>query len=377
MDNIKYPYFDDKIKIEELFLDSRNPRLPDYMKGKSEQEIIAYMLLEESTLELMQAIGENGYFPGEQLLVIPRIGGGYTAVEGNRRLTSVKLLNNPNIAGEIQKSLVDRVQENAEYKTFETLPCMVFEKEEDIHDYLGYRHITGVQPWNLKQKANYLNYLREKNFSSLDINQASDELRKMIGSKRDYVKRVLIGYDIYNKIRENRFFDIKDLDEKGFYFTYIADSLRHANIVSYLGVKMESNDYLSELKIQHLKNWTTWLYQPIEIKGRITTRLKGKSQDLNDLNIILGNEEAKKQFIENDATLKEALSYTEAYDKIFEESVNYALNSLNKAKSITTKVNSFYTSLEDDLREIIKISRTIKADKDELNNDPLKDGNEF
>ena len=113
----------------------------------------------------------------------------------------------------------------------------------------------------------------------------------MIGSKSDYVLRLLVGHVIFLKIKDNHFFKIKNLQDDGsFYFGYIADSLRHNNIVEYLNIDMSNADPISDLNIKHLENWTTWLYKEIEIKGRITTRLKGKSQDLNMLNSILGNE---------------------------------------------------------------------------------------
>ena len=373
----KYPYYEEGVPVSKLFLDPKNPRLPNYMRDKSEEEIIDYMILEESTLELMQAIGEKGFFPGEQLLVVENGDKEtYTVVEGNRRLTSVKLLNKPSIAT-AQSSIVAKIEKDAQVQNIDTLPCMVFEREEDIHDYLGYRHVTGIQSWNLRQKAQYLTYLKEKNYPELSIQKASNEIRKMIGSKTDYVKRLLIGHMVFQKIKDNKFFKIRNLEDDGsFYFSYIADSLRQNNIVDYLNIKMDDENPIQELNITHLENWTTWLYKPIEIKGRVTTRLKGKSQDLNQLNAILGSKEAKKQFIENDASLAEAFTYTEDFDKTFRNAIEVSLNELNRAESLKLKIKNFYPTLEDDLRDIIKLSRSIKATKDELITDEFE-GDEF
>jgi hypothetical protein len=249
----KYPYYDEKIPVVNLFLDSENPRLPNYIQGKSQKEIVDYMLLEESTLELMQAIGKNGFFKGEQLLVIES-GKKYKVIEGNRRLTSVILLNNPNYT-EIQSGLVSKIIEESKFTNISDLPCMVFEKEDDIHDYLGYRHVTGIQPWNLRQKAKYLKYLKDKNFPHLSVEEASNELRKMIGSKGDYVKRILVGNDIYLKLKDNAFFKIKGLEDETFYFSYIADSLRHSKIEEYIGADLSANDPLKSLNLKHLENW--------------------------------------------------------------------------------------------------------------------------
>jgi hypothetical protein len=55
------------------------------------------MLEDESIIELMLAIGQHDFFVGEALLVVKN-GDGFTVVEGNRRLTSLKLLSNPSLA---------------------------------------------------------------------------------------------------------------------------------------------------------------------------------------------------------------------------------------------------------------------------------------
>ena len=93
----KYKF--EEIPFENLKLDLFNPRLPKSKQGKDEEEIIKFMLLESATLELMMAIGENDFFAGEQLLAVPdEEEGKYIVVEGNRRLTAVKLLSKPELS---------------------------------------------------------------------------------------------------------------------------------------------------------------------------------------------------------------------------------------------------------------------------------------
>ena len=85
------------IKVDKLKLDIHNPRLPLSYQEKSENEIIEWMLLDASIVELMLSIGQNSFFSGEVLLVI-QDNTNYIVVEGNRRLTAVKVLNNKNLA---------------------------------------------------------------------------------------------------------------------------------------------------------------------------------------------------------------------------------------------------------------------------------------
>ncbi len=195
-----------RISVADLVLDSENPRLPKSMSNKSEKEIINFLLSDASLIELMLAIGKNGFFEGEQLLVVPDDGGKYLVVEGNRRLSAVKLLHNPDL-GEIYKSKITQVlKETDENNIPDEIPCLVFEKKDDILKYLGYRHITGIKSWKLLEKARYLAKLKDDYFPSDSINDASREIAKMIGSRKDYVIRILAGYRLYEVIEKNGFY---------------------------------------------------------------------------------------------------------------------------------------------------------------------------
>lgn len=145
------------LNYNKLILDPCNPRLPKSMHNLDEKEIIDYMLLEAATLELMQAIGENDFFRGEQLLVIKE-GENFKVLEGNRRLTSIKLLNEPELAS-VKKISVKQIYDEAKYHPIE-IPCLIFENEDEIRKYLGFRHITGIKHWGLTENQDtYINYI--------------------------------------------------------------------------------------------------------------------------------------------------------------------------------------------------------------------------
>lgn len=355
--------------ISQLFLDDRNPRLPSYLQGANEDKIIEFMLLEAATIELMQAIGENGFYPGEMLLVVEEESK-YRVVEGNRRLTSVKLLNDPSLA-KVQTKRVRQVAEEAQGLPIHQLPCLIFEQEKEILKYLGYRHITGVQPWNLRQKARYLYSLKESVYPDLPLDDACRKLAKMIGSRRDYVKRLLVGFMVYSEIEDNAFYKIKDLEEDTFYFGYISDSLSRANIVDFLEIDLNKEDPLESLDRRNLETWTKWFF---EKNPENQTRLKGKSQDLNMLNKILSDSNASALAAFKDGmSLNKAYQLTEDIDALFSDAVAEALSNLEHADSISHKVKRFAANLNDDLREINKLIKKIKSAKDEFENAEFED----
>lgn len=355
------------ISVDLLKLDSFNPRLPKSMHNKSEAEIIKYMLLDASLIELMLAIGENDFFPGEQLLVVKDIDEKYKVIEGNRRLSAVKLLNNPELAN-VQLSKINKVLEETTYRP-NTIPCLIFPTEKSIHNYLGYRHITGIKEWRLLEKARYLNGLRNSNFANLNIDNASREIAKIIGSRKDYVKRILIGFDIYRVIEDEGFYKIRDLDDTSFYFNYIADSLNKDNINRFLGVDLNQSNPIVDLNNDNLNKWTHWLF---EKNSQNKTRLIGDSSSLNSLNIVLGDEQARIAFDEKGYTLERAKELTGELDEQFQAAVNKSTKFLEDADRLVIRVKRFYSDIHDDLKNIrslsTKISRAVqeKEDEDEL-----------
>jgi len=347
------------LNIAQLKLDERNPRIPKSIResNPTEQQLIEYMLLDASLIELMLAIGQNGYFPGEQLLVVfDPTDSKYRVVEGNRRLSAVILLNNPELAT-VQKSKVQQViQETVERPT--EIPCLIFDNEQEIHKYLGYKHITGIKEWRLLEKGRYLYGLKESLFNDKNITQAAKEIAKMIGSRTDYVKRVLVGFEVYLKIEDEKFYQLRDLNDTTFYFNYIVDSLNKSNIRNFIGINFDIPEPLKNLSKENLEKWTRWLF---EKNDQNKTRLIGNSSDLTDLNTILGNKDALLAFDIKGYSLERAKELTGELDNVFMNFVINAFTNLEKADSLVIKVKQFYVDLDDDLRKIRLLSDKIKS----------------
>jgi hypothetical protein len=349
----------DILKLSDLKLDPYNPRLPKSLHGQNETKIIEYMLLDASLIELMLAIGENNFFPGEQLLTVKDTDDKYKVIEGNRRLSAVKLLSNPELAT-VQKTKIEKVLEETKHRP-QDIPCLIFNSESEIHNYLGYRHITGIKEWKLLEKARYLNGLRIENYAHIPIDQASREIAKIIGSRMDYVRRILIGYEIYSIIEDEAFFKIRDLNDTTFHFNYIADSLNKANITEFLGVDFTSEKPTEHLNEAKLKKWSKWLFEKNE---QNRTRLIGTSTDLSKLNKILGNESARNAWDDKGLDLDRAYELTEDVSQIFSESIKKSIEYLEQADNIVHRINEFYVELDEDLTSIRKLTAKIKNTKD-------------
>ncbi len=360
-----------RLPINKLKLDGNYPRLPKSIQklASDESEIIDWMLDEATTLELMQAIGENGYFEGEQLLVVKDDDGLFKVVEGNRRLTSVKLLIDPSLAT-AKKNKVHQVYEEADFKFTlkDKLPCLIFENEQDIHNYLGYRHITGVQSWKSLEKARYLSRLLKNLYNKIPLNEAYRELAKRIGSRTDFVRRQVVGYMLYEEIEDQKFYQIDGLNDQSFYFHYLSGSLNKEHITAFLGVDQFSENPLKNLNKNNLNSLIHWFF---EKDNKKKTRLNATSTQLTEFNQVLANDKARKAFIEEGYTLKKAHSLTEESIDQLQVVIEQAIDNLEIAETLVNDSTTIYVGFEEDLKSIRNHTTTLKHKKELLADDFL------
>lgn len=348
--NIEY------ISLEKLLFDPENPRLPSTIDKKSERDVLDWMLQDATIIELMGAIGEKDYFPGEPVLVVPSIDkpGFFIVVEGNRRFTAVKLLRQPELAPRKKKS-VESVSETAKYKP-EKLPTLKFENRNEILDYLGYRHITGIKEWDPLAKARYLRQLYERSAQDT-IQDIFQELAKAIGTSKNYVQRLLTGLAIYEEIAGNDFFDIKDLDEENINFSVLTTALNYNGIVKHLGLETAADTNIQGVINKNaLKELTEWLFKKT---SENRTRL-GESRNLKLLNAVVLNEKALGEFRKG-SPLREAVRFTEAPTEIFQKAIRKAKGEMQIALSNIHLLQSYDQADREVLEEIEKLAIAMKA----------------
>lgn len=350
-----------KLPIDDLKLDLYNPRLPKSKQGKDEKTVVEFMLLEAATLELMSAIGENDFFAGELLLVVSdeNEAGKYIVIEGNRRLTAVKLLNNPSLTS-VKKLATSEVVSEAKYIPTE-LPCLIFEDKSKILKYLGFRHITGIKSWRLLEKSRYLSELRLRDFGELTFLQASSEIAKAIGSTPAYVKRLLISYDLYKIVEDEAFYQIDGLNDSKFFLNYFTDSLNKENIRNFVGVNLNSNTPLENIDYVNLQKIVFWWFEKSEGQSRVL----GDSEGLKLLDKVIGHHDALVAF-ESGTNIREAYEITGDLDLQFEKRIKDSLKAIEQADSLSNRTRVFYADLVEDLRSIRKVAGKINDYKNSL-----------
>jgi hypothetical protein len=139
-----------------LDLDLENPRLPEDMKGSSESAILTYLWDHGTLEELAQSLVDNGYFGHEPLIVV-EAGERYTVLEGNRRLATLQILLGLGVSGDTGLSFaLDPPATAAQLEQLNAVPCFVVDNKDEVHNFLGFRHIGGLKMWSAEAKARYL-----------------------------------------------------------------------------------------------------------------------------------------------------------------------------------------------------------------------------
>ena len=344
------------IPITQLTFDLRNPRLPNKIKDEDENAVLKWMCRDGGVFDLMRSIGEQGYFDGEPVLVTPKCEKVYTVIEGNRRLAALQLLSDPNIL-DYRKATTSRIVKDAQNRPSE-VPCIIYNSRDEILDYLGFRHVTGIKSWGPLAKARYLKDLSEADrYANVEGDEKYRQLARVIGSRVDYVKRILAGLKLYGIMESKDFYDINNLDEATISFSLVTTALHHPGIVTFLGLD-NSQDLLQEnLNQHHLEELTNWIFQR---DGEGRTRL-GESRHFGNLSQVVSKEAALDEFRQG-RSLNEALMYTDAPVETFRKLLQEAKSNMQKSQEQLYLVKTeFHQSDMQPLRDIRALAFDIEA----------------
>lgn len=337
------------IDLKNLFLDPLNPRLPTSI-NRSQQDMLTYLAKYTSIEDLMNAIAENNYFSGEPLIAFKENDKFYV-VEGNRRLTALKLINNPSEVPSPSSRSIE-ISENAKYRPL-NIPVVIVDSRESAIPYLGYRHITGVKQWEPLAKARYIKSVFDllTNHED-DINSRLKEVANIIGSRRDHIRRNLEALNVYEIIENNDFFDIESLNETSIKFSVLSTALADERYSDFIGLEGDSAVLNpGNLDIERVKELTEWIYK----KDRDGTTRLGESRNLRTLAAVISSPKAIEAF-RRGASLQSSYRLTNFIGEDFITYLYESENTIMEAASLVANVD-----FSEDAYEIIRrISQNVK-----------------
>ena len=317
----------DKINVEDLHFDYKNPRLIEFGidDSISEDDLVTILWDAMDVKELAMSIIASGYFENDPLIVADE-NNRNIVIEGNRRLAAVKILNNR----EKYKSFLENIPSLEDYKKIESLPVM-FSSRKDSWQFLGFKHVNGPAKWGSYAKAKYISDIHN------NFRVPLKEIGKQIGDTHNTVRKLYHGLMVIEQAEREKVFNRNDTARKSFAFSHLYVGIQREGIKNFLEISPASEEKLDPVPKENIKNLgelLLWLYG--SKRDEIEPIIQTQNPHLRQLDLILQNREATIA-LRNNETLEYALEITKPKASVFEEELLIAKSSLIKARGLLTE----------------------------------------
>ncbi|OWP87408.1 hypothetical protein BWK60_03810 [Flavobacterium covae] len=327
------------INFQNLLLDPENPRLPQDIQGKSQKDIIYALYKFFDTEELAYSMTENGYFDEEPLVAIPenlpiefkglsyedlKKNEKYTnfiensetkfiVLEGNRRLSTIKLLLDDNLRSEFKIKTFPSPEKNI-IEDLKVIPVIIYPEKNQVLPYLGVRHISGIKKWEPYAKARYVaNMVKEGN--------SIDDIQKQVGDRTNSARKIYLSYQLIEVIKDE--FDL-DTSKAENLFSYLLLATGQGGIKDFIGLdkKLQNVDLENPIpsdKLDNLRDLFSWLFGELENEKLPVIQ---ESRDITSkLSPVLRKENAI-QILRETRNLDDAYDMSDGEDELLKKNLN-------------------------------------------------------
>jgi len=272
----------ESIPVASLLIDAGNPRLSE--EPTDQREAIRAVAAQQKAklVALATDIVEHGINPADRAIVMPAQDqqNRYVVLEGNRRLSALRILENPNlIVGAVTPTAEKRFRSlSRTYSSnpIEKMDCVVFDTEPEADHWITLRHTgendgAGIVPWGADETARYrqrrgdkvyhlqvLDFLQQRGeLSSEDRTKVPVSSLERILSNPDI--RAMLGLEMKDRMLYTRF----DEDEVAKGLSYIVDDLASRRIrTTDIYHKEDRIRYAKSIPTQHLPDTSQPISEP-------------------------------------------------------------------------------------------------------------------
>ncbi|MBJ9616270.1 hypothetical protein KTE49_11930 [Burkholderia multivorans] len=345
--------------VELLQFDGQNPRLEDGRDRslKSDAEIIKSLREVAALGELINSICANTYLDIEPLIVIGEDETGpFTVLEGNRRLASIKLIRDPELAAEC-KITIPEVSDEVMRST-DTVTVYRVGSIEEARAFIGFKHINGPHRWESFAKAKFVtNWYKAGRDAGLTI----DDIARELGDDNKTIRNMIAGMLTLEQAEQNGF-SIQDKYARGrFGFSHLYTALSRGEYQDFLGLKKGWSQHpednpVPESHIEQLNEIMLWLYGS---KARDKAPLiRSQNPDLADLGDVLKNRVALATIRAN-GTLAQALVEIKPVNTLLADSMVEANAKLRESVSLAARADKHDESLYEIAKQIQLQARSL------------------
>ncbi len=381
------------IPISLIDLDPLNPRIVSYTNGNKELsqiDLISILYEYFDTQTVAMSLTANGYFDEEPIIIVPNslpegflldkttdpdvlaeelnklVEAGeikFTVVEGNRRVSTIKLLLDSNLREKIgvEKSYPSTTSVDI-IRDIGKIPCIIYLKREDVSKYLGVRHISGLLKWEAFAKAAYINETIESEIGKgTEDNAAVKNVQDIVGDRSDTIRKQYIAYKLFIEARDDIDFDVTPLKNNFSLLTVLYNSpgiREYMNVNSYSKVNLKERIVAPE-NLQKFENVLTWIFgnskkgeKPILTDSRNIT---------NKLSYVVNNESARNYLIKY-KDLDGAFEHTNGEKEFLSKNLTKAARAIQTSLQFAFK----YKKDEDLLKQVQELEELLTALKSNL-----------
>ena len=332
---------------ELLKFDYENPRLltGDDLVSCDEKSIICTLRDIAALDELIRSICANGYLNLEPLIVSGNNElGPFTVLEGNRRLASIRLIQDRNLAKECRISLPSVIPQFT-LDSIKKVSIWWVRERSDAQAFIGFKHINGPHRWDAYAKARFVTdwYKKEKH-NGLTI----EDIAKQLGDDNDTIRSFIGAILILEQAEEDSLFSIKDRAKRGpFAFSHLYTALGRKEYQDFLGLPKGWNSNPSERPIvskksQHLKEALVYFYGSKQDDK--PSLIKSQNPDLKHIGEVLVHPVALEK-LRGGADLATAYNETREPSEVFGDALVQASLKIDAAVGLLAKYDGSDTLL--------------------------------
>ena len=310
------------VSVDDLLLDDENPRLPENLKSKTQNALLQWMANEYNTVEVAKSIAEHGYFDSEPMIAI-KDGRRFKVVEGNRRLTALKLLLDDDLRESLDLEEVDDWEELATNTQIEDrFTIHVAKNRKAVAPIIGYRHIAGIEPWEPWAKARFIARQVERE------NQSFAEVATIVGEEesevRAHYRNYRVATDAEKKLRISA-------DRVKNSFGFFTRAMNSVGLREHMGAPAPnevrpSKPVLKRQKKKAVAEVFSWLFGADDVDAVIS-----ESRQISELGQVVASPEALKVLRES-RNLEDALMASGGVRARLLKRLASAVQSLEKAE---------------------------------------------
>ena len=167
------------------------------------------------------------------MIVIGGPSGPFRVLEGNRRLASIKLILDPDLAKRCRISLPTGISKEVR-GSLKTVTVWRVNHESDAKAFIGFKHINGPHRWDAYAKARFVaDWYKKEMANGLSI----DAIARQLGDDNDTIRAYIGGILVLDQADNSKLFNISDRYNKGkFAFSHLYTALGRTEYQEFLGL---------------------------------------------------------------------------------------------------------------------------------------------